>query len=467
MEIDFASKTFVVIGKLKSMTKDEAWMRISQAGGWTSKTPRPSSDYIIVGNKPTDAKLKRAKEVGKPLLTEEQFLAALKAVEEEREDAREEVELVDVLPDLRGLLAEPHSDTTWGRLTELLDKCDLSQLDAAVDYAEQHIQTWESPAVGAHAPYCSLHPDVPHDVRTAPYQWLTEILKGESSPKFRLIHRIDLGGRNTNGTVAARVLDHPDLTQLQELHLGPGNKLSIKFHKQLLQAPNMAQVHTLSFRNMNEKIAAALCGDHKLQALRYVHLLGPEIYTEQEEYEAMYAALLEADWWSQIEGICCGISHGNKTFWQAHMYGPLVKAFEEEKLPALKHLALTDAYGLERLDGAAILDQIERLSLGECDRKLGVQFLKRLLATPPQSIQTIDIAGCVFHASYYGTSRHKNTDTHALWLSEITKAKDLGSLKEVVICRDQMSKSAFTKAQQWAKSNDITLHIAPWSQGET
>jgi DNA ligase (NAD+) len=71
---EFEGKTFVLTGKLASMSRDEAGDLVRQMGGTVSGSVSKKTDYVVVGED-AGSKLKKATELGVKTLDEDQFLA--------------------------------------------------------------------------------------------------------------------------------------------------------------------------------------------------------------------------------------------------------------------------------------------------------------------------------------------------------------------------------------------------------
>jgi DNA ligase (NAD+) len=72
----FAGLTFVLTGALSKFTREEATARIEDFGGKASGSVSKKTSYVVVGEN-AGSKERKAKELGIPILTEDEFLEML------------------------------------------------------------------------------------------------------------------------------------------------------------------------------------------------------------------------------------------------------------------------------------------------------------------------------------------------------------------------------------------------------
>jgi DNA ligase (NAD+) len=72
----FAGKTFVFTGALTRFTREEAEALVERAGGRAAGSVSRNTSYLVAGER-AGSKLVRARELGVPVITQEEFLAML------------------------------------------------------------------------------------------------------------------------------------------------------------------------------------------------------------------------------------------------------------------------------------------------------------------------------------------------------------------------------------------------------
>ena len=72
----FAGKTFVLTGALSKFTRDEATEKIELFGGKAAGSVSKKTSFVVVGEN-AGSKERKARELGIPILTEDEFLGMI------------------------------------------------------------------------------------------------------------------------------------------------------------------------------------------------------------------------------------------------------------------------------------------------------------------------------------------------------------------------------------------------------
>ena len=70
------NKTFVLTGELETLSRNEAKDKIRKLGGKVSSSVSRETDFVVLGDKP-GSKYDKAKKLGVPIISEEEFLKML------------------------------------------------------------------------------------------------------------------------------------------------------------------------------------------------------------------------------------------------------------------------------------------------------------------------------------------------------------------------------------------------------
>ena len=74
----FAGMTFVLTGALQKFTRDEATEKIELLGGKVSGSVSRKTSYVVLGEN-AGSKERKARELGIPILTEDEFLTMIQS----------------------------------------------------------------------------------------------------------------------------------------------------------------------------------------------------------------------------------------------------------------------------------------------------------------------------------------------------------------------------------------------------
>ncbi len=268
MQVDLKGSIFVITGKLTKMTRYEAESAIQKVGGKTGKSVTKKTSYLIVGERPS-SKYTKAKNMGIPILTEDDFKALIagKTVEVEEVGAAGDRSVDELLGEVRGAMQGPPTSKMWHELVGLLDACRAEDVGVLTEYIDSYIARWtaESMAkqVGSsvhieeedhrrHWYYYYYRRGVQGELRVAPQDWVGQMQQGVDSPKFKIVRALELTDSKMTSTAVTKVINHPALEHLETLELPERLAPSKTLIKTLCNHPTISH---LKIGKVDEKTA--------------------------------------------------------------------------------------------------------------------------------------------------------------------------------------------------------------------
>lgn len=238
MQINLKGTVFCLTGKLTTMKRSEAFAAIEDAGGIITKSVTSKTNYMIVGVRPSSKYIK-AKSMGIPCLTEEDFKVLMKgeAVEVEEVGAAGSRGVNELLGEVRSVMQGEPTAEMWIKLVDLLDECTAEDVGVLTDYIDDYIGRWSKESMAGKASKIS---DISRDkndprhrtyqwyykltgqrgeLRVAPERWLGEMQQGVESPKYKIVRAIDLLRSRMNSAAITKIIKHPALSKLEVLIL--------------------------------------------------------------------------------------------------------------------------------------------------------------------------------------------------------------------------------------------------------
>ncbi len=461
MKIEFHKKTFVILGTLVSMGKAEAWKTIEALGGFTSQTPRPTSDYIVVARNP-GKKLALVAKVNKPMLTEAEFLAAIEAAQTGREPGQQDVGVGDALAGLRELVHDAPNPEVWKQIQAWIDHCAPDHIALAVDYAEHHLAGWPSAVDHPAAPTPQDFDPLPQELRVFSPAWRAIALAGERSPRLRLGRRMDLSKMELKAEDALRITDHPDLVNLQMLNLGAGNQHGAAFMERLRLSRHLPRLEALTIHFLNDEGAEALCGDHNLKALRHVTVARRVAYGWEAPSGATYDKLFHATWWEQIEGLACCTSGTYGAYGHRSTIYPQIAA-HAHRLARLRHLVIEDSNRVEALLETHLFRQLRRVSLAGCSPVASEAILDHLAEhQDTHTVEALDLSRCIFMGLWRRPKMDAKPSQEAA-VQRLLLSPEWGALRAVTVEPGLLGARLRKALEAWGEQAGVTLSSSPWS----
>jgi hypothetical protein len=240
-------------GRLRSTSFTGAFQReLRDQGAEFTGTISDKLTLFVEGSRAGAKKIKAITR-GATIVSEAQFAQLVEEGEltiETRTGIDRDLDVDEVLGEVRSLLAMPAQNASWSALIEIVDRCDEAQLAGLVHYMSPQIEAWGARKLWSTSPenpiFKAFYPKywvtgMPHaHLCVAPPLWMLEALRDEPSERHKLARALNLEGMQLNGGLAMRILDHPCWTGIRGLNLGIQNTYSKSFWGDLAAHP-MAQ----------------------------------------------------------------------------------------------------------------------------------------------------------------------------------------------------------------------------------
>ena len=321
MKIELEGTTFCVTGNFDNHQNTrtvEAALRA--AGAKTVKSMGLKVEVLVLGTRSLPRQTQIAKDRGIPILRETELdtLLAKGSVEIDFEPPSVEdgdASIDELLGEVRGVLAEAPSPALWGQIVALVNQCDPDQLNPLVDYINGHIEHWP-----AHQTMLCV----------APRAWAAAMLRGQDTPAYRLVRRLDLSDVAVNTTTFKKVLGCASLNAVESMDLATEKKLTKTAFKTLMAHPLMGSLDELVVGIFDEGCAQTLDVPSSLTSLGCYPT--PQWRVPAATYETLFGA-----------AACAGVKR--LSFYSRHGWGNSValvfaKLASNAMLPALEQLEI-------------------------------------------------------------------------------------------------------------------------------
>ena len=301
-ELKIEGTVFCVAGILSDYgSHGQAEQAIKDAGGKITRSIGAKTQVLVLGSN-TWTQEEKARSRGIHII-KERDLAKLLAGQtlHVKEDTLPEgsAEMNELIGEARSILDGHPSGVMWSRITALVDSCAPDRLSELVDYLEPHINRWTFSyaaqwRVSQHTHACKGMPSrwnqfMPFgELRIAPYQWTVAMAAGDDSPKYRLVHGVHTRDMELNGTMLAKILTCPSLTNLRVFNVDE-NKVSKTLFKKLRTCDSTRSLEHLRLSRMDPKTIGGIDGDHHLENLRELTVY-TEFATKDEALHALMAS---------------------------------------------------------------------------------------------------------------------------------------------------------------------------------
>ena len=321
MKIEIDKTTFCVTGDFKKFQNTRTvGAKIEAAGGKVMKSMGQKVQVLVYGSGYT-RKTETANDRGLPIIREADLDALLEQgwVEIDFETPTMEggsSSVDELLGEVRSVIAKPASRRLWRELVGLIDQCDVEQVGPLVDYIEDHLDRWPEEL--------QLH-------RAPTRDWIASMSRGEDSPAYRLIKRLDLGEVDLNSTGFKKILSCKSISNATLLDIAVDKKLTKTAFRALSQSEHFASLEQLTLGYFDEACARELDTGGQLTNLTSIGCYPSDYWRVDDEW---YKVLFETDACSRVERLVFYRRNG----WSSGVADVFEQVGHDGALPAFSHL---------------------------------------------------------------------------------------------------------------------------------
>ena len=373
MRIELEGTTFCVTGNFDNHQNTrtvEAELRAK--GGKTQKSMGLKVEVLIFGSG-WSGKTDTARDRGLPILREAELdrLLADGYVEIDFEPPSVDggdASLDELLGEARGALAKNPGPRTWDALVRVIDQCDADQVGALTDYVFDHLERW---------------PERERLLCSAPRDWIATMLRGEDSPAYRLVRRLDLGEVDAKTTAFKKLLGCESLCHVDALDIAVDKKLTKTAFKALAQAEHLSTVRDLTVGYFEDDWARALDEGDAMADLHTIGVYPSSYWRVKEEW---YDTLLTTKACENANRLVIYTRSG----WGSGVGDMLERLGDDAILPSFDHLEIDLVrYGKGASNYPANSDTID-WSIGRAGADFGRRVKTFTLRTPVTGFYTND-----------------------------------------------------------------------------
>jgi hypothetical protein len=306
MRFEPRGQRFYTTGAFKQFKNQRALeAALRAAGAETTASVNLSTTAVITGLG-WNTKVDEARARKLVVLTEAQAKLMLEQGFIELEEAAPAPELPrDAnIGELRSVLAQPPSSSVWDQIVEHVDRCPPEQLDELVDYVDAQLSRWELDVTAKWTPMSDdvrgkhewIAAQPRGELRCAPFHWITDLLQGARSAKYRLIRAIVLEDLRVKNADVIKLLGSEDLVNLRYLDMGFRNKYSPNIWKTLRAAPATRALEHLRVTSLKDDHAKTFEGPHHLDRLTALTIH----YNSALSDPGAVVQLLSSSWMQQL-----------------------------------------------------------------------------------------------------------------------------------------------------------------------